>query len=98
MVGRQTPFLALIVPFILVFIVDGMRGVRQTWPVVLIGGLRFGPGPFRVLNSLAGELAGGFGSIAPVLSMVSFLQFWHPGEPLLAESGGAGRPAVAGAS
>src|SRR3954447_479478 len=29
MVGRQTPFLALIVPFILVFIVDGLRGIRQ---------------------------------------------------------------------
>src|SRR3954454_15357492 len=28
MVGRQSPFLALIVPFILVFIVDGMRGVH----------------------------------------------------------------------
>ncbi len=33
MVGRQTPFLALIVPLILVFMVDGRRGVRQTWPV-----------------------------------------------------------------
>src|ERR687883_371836 len=32
MVGRQTPFLALLVPLILVFMVDGMRGLRQTWP------------------------------------------------------------------
>ncbi|MGH3099867.1 MAG: L-lactate permease, partial [Thermoleophilia bacterium] len=32
MVGRQTPFLALIVPLILVGVVDGSRGVRQTWP------------------------------------------------------------------
>ena len=30
MVGRQTPFLALIVPLILVGMVDGGRGVRQT--------------------------------------------------------------------
>src|SRR4051812_615202 len=35
MVGRQTPFLALIVPLILVFIVDGRRGLRQTWPAAL---------------------------------------------------------------
>ena len=41
MVGRQTPFLALIVPFILVCIVDGMRGVRQAWPVALVGGVAF---------------------------------------------------------
>src|SRR4051794_26563018 len=33
MVGRQTPFLALIVPLILVAMVDGRRGLRQTWPV-----------------------------------------------------------------
>jgi lactate permease len=30
MVGRQTPFLALVVPLVLVGMVDGMRGVRQT--------------------------------------------------------------------
>ena len=33
MVGRQTPLLALIVPFILVAMVDGRRGIRQAWPV-----------------------------------------------------------------
>ena len=32
MVGRQTPFLALIVPLILVGMVDGWRGVRAVWP------------------------------------------------------------------
>ena len=31
MVGRQTPLLAIVVPLILVFVVDGRRGVRQTW-------------------------------------------------------------------
>src|SRR5436309_5561349 len=38
MVGRQTPFLALIVPLILVAMVDGRRGLRQTWPAALVGG------------------------------------------------------------
>src|ERR1041385_1689505 len=36
-VGRQTPFLALIVPFILVGVVDGRRGLRQAWPAALVG-------------------------------------------------------------
>ncbi len=31
MVGRQTPILALVVPLLLVAVVDGRRGVRQTW-------------------------------------------------------------------
>ena len=28
--GRQTPFLALLIPFVLVFMVDGRRGLRET--------------------------------------------------------------------
>ena len=32
MVGRQTPILAVFVPLVLVVIVDGRRGLRQTWP------------------------------------------------------------------
>src|SRR5215212_3889774 len=46
MVGRQTPILALIVPLILVGMVDGMRGIRQTWPAALVGGLVFAIGQF----------------------------------------------------
>src|SRR5256714_11530901 len=41
MVGRQTPLLALFVPLILVGMVDGMRGVRQTWPAAMVGGIAF---------------------------------------------------------
>src|SRR5205823_8083452 len=37
MVGRQTPFLALIVPLILVAMVDGRRGLRQAWPAAVVG-------------------------------------------------------------
>src|SRR3954464_5946082 len=33
MVGRQTPFLALVLPLIMVAMVDGRRGLRETWPV-----------------------------------------------------------------
>src|SRR3954464_2992156 len=46
MVGRQTPFLALIVPLILIGMVDGMRGIRQTWPVAVVGGVTFAVAQF----------------------------------------------------
>src|ERR687883_40859 len=35
MVGRQTPILAVVVPLMLVALVDGARGLRQTWPAAL---------------------------------------------------------------
>jgi len=35
-VGRQTPLLALVVPLVLVFLVDGRRGLRETWVPALV--------------------------------------------------------------
>ena len=57
MVGRQTPFLALIVPFILVFMVDGRRGLRQAWPAALLAGVSFGVTQFATSNYMSIELA-----------------------------------------
>jgi lactate permease len=98
MVGRQTPFLALIVPFILVLIVDGVRGLRQTWPVVLLGGFTFGLFQFLCSNYISVELTDVLASLTSVLAMVLFLQVWQPSEPLEGEPSGPGYPAVAGAS
>jgi lactate permease len=105
MVGRQTPFLALIVPLILVFIVDGMRGVRQTWPAALVGGVGFAIGQFVCSNYISVELTDVVAALLSVALMVGFLRIWQPSEPLEGEaddSGGGGlrgpRPAVAGGS
>jgi L-lactate permease len=38
MVGRQTLFLALIVPLVRVAMVDGRRGAASVWPAALLGG------------------------------------------------------------
>lgn len=40
-VGHQAPFVAVFVPFLLVFIIDGLRGVRQTWPALIVIGASF---------------------------------------------------------
>jgi lactate permease len=45
-IGRQTPVLAVLVPLLLVFIVDGRRGLRETWAPALAGGLAFGGAQF----------------------------------------------------
>ena len=52
-VGRQTPVLAVFVPFVLVALVDGARGLREAWPVALAGGLSFGIVQFLVSNYLS---------------------------------------------
>ena len=55
-VGRQTPVLALFVPLVLVFIVDGWRGVRETWPPALACGVIFAIAQFTVSNFVSVEL------------------------------------------
>jgi lactate permease len=96
MVGRQTPFLALIVPLILVGMVDGMRGVRQTWPAALVGGAAFAIGQFACSNYVSVELTDIVASLLSVGALVLFLRVWQPSEPLRAEGTGFARPAMAG--
>jgi lactate permease len=98
MVGRQTPILALFVPFVLVFMVDGMRGIRATWPVALVGGLGFGIGQFVTSNYISVELADIVAALLSVGSIIGLLQVWQPGEPLAAEPSGGTAPAMAGGS
>jgi lactate permease len=94
MVGRQTPFLALIVPLILVGMVDGKRGIRAVWPAAVVGGVAFAIGQFACSNYLSVELNDIVASLVSAASIVALLRVWRPGE-MLAAPGGP-RPAMAG--
>ncbi|WP_406040927.1 L-lactate permease [Micromonospora sp. NBC_00898] len=77
-VGRQSPVLALIVPLLLVFLVDGRRGVRQTWPAALVCGGSFGAAQFASANFISVELTDIVASLAALVVTVAFLQIWRP--------------------
>jgi lactate permease len=97
MVGRQTPFLALVVPLVLVGMVDGMRGVRQTWPAAVVGGFSFALGQFLCSNYVSVEITDIVASLLSAGSIVVLLRVWQPSQPLRMETTG-GRPAIAGAA
>src|SRR6478752_10290 len=83
MVGRQTPFLALIV------MVDGRRGIRQAWPIAAVGGLAFAFGQFACSNYLSVELADIVASLLGAGAIIALLRVWQPGEILTgSEAGG----------
>jgi lactate permease len=98
MVGRQTPLLALFVPLILVGMVDGMRGIRATWPAALVGGLSFALAQFLISNYVSVALTDIVAALVSAGSIVALLRVWQPGEPLRGESELGGRPAIAGAA
>jgi lactate permease len=96
MVGRQTPFLALIVPLVLVGMVDGVRGVRETWPAALAGGVAFAVGQFLCSNYVSVELTDIVASLLSAGAIVLLLRVWQPAHPLRVERAPS-RPAIAGA-
>lgn len=78
MAGRQTPFLAAFVPLILVFIVDGRRGIRQTWPVAVVAGLAFAISQFITSNFIAVEITDVVASVVTVIAVLLMLRVWKP--------------------
>ncbi len=83
MAGRQTPFLAVFVPLILVFIVDGVRGVRQTWPVAVVAGIAFAASQFVTANFIAVEITDVVASVVTVIAVLVMLRFWKPSSTLV---------------
>jgi len=85
MVGRQTPILALVVPLILVMIVDGRRGVRQTWPAALLAGGVFAVAQFVTSNYLSVQLTDIVASLLSAGAVVLLVRVWQPTRVLTAE-------------
>src|ERR1700744_559225 len=99
MVGRQTPFLALILPFILVFMVDGLRGVKAVWPAALTAGFTFAVLQFVMSNYISMELTDIVASLGSAGALVMFLRVWQPSAPAMAMTPrGQQGPAIAGGS
>jgi lactate permease len=98
MVGRQTPLLALFVPLVLVFIVDGRRGVREAWLPAVACGVMFAIGQFLTSNYFSVELtdiiASLLGAIAVfLLARVQPDAVWAARRPAVAAPGGPGTAA-----
>jgi lactate permease len=78
MVGRQTPILAVFVPLALVAIVDGWRGVRETWLAALGGGVVFGLGQYATSNFVSVPLADVIASLLSAGAVVSLVRIRPP--------------------
>jgi lactate permease len=96
MVGRQTPILAVFVPLVLVAIVDGRRGIRQTWPAAIVCGVTFGIAQYVTSNFISVPLADVVASLVSAAAVVALVRLWRPVETYT--EGGGPAPVVAGGS
>ncbi|MBM2618819.1 L-lactate permease [Actinoplanes sp. LDG1-06] len=80
MVGRQTPVLAVVVPLVLVAVIDGKRGVRQTWPVALVAGVVFAGAQFAASNYISVPLTDIIAALLAAAAVMLLLRGWRPVE------------------
>ncbi|CAK0765171.1 lactate/glycolate:H(+) symporter LldP [uncultured Gammaproteobacteria bacterium] len=78
MAGRQLPLLAVFVPFWIIYIMDGWKGVKETWPAVLVAGGSFAFGVFFTSNFVGPELPDITSALISLISITVFLKFWKP--------------------
>ena len=78
--GRQLPILSIIVPFWLVAMMDGMRGIKQTYPAVLVAGVSFAVTQFITANFIGPELPDVTSALVSLICLSAFLKKWQPVE------------------
>lgn len=78
MAGRQLPLLSIIVPFWLVAIMDGWRGIKETYPAVLVAGVSFAVTQFLTANFIGPELPDITSALVSLISLTLFLKVWKP--------------------
>ena len=76
--GRVLSILILLVPFWIVAIMDGWRGVKETFPAALVAAVSFVAGMALTANFVGPELPAIIGSIASLACLTLFLKVWRP--------------------
>ncbi|AIU72032.1 L-lactate permease [Hafnia alvei FB1] len=78
MVGRQLPFLTIIVLFWIMAIMDGWRGIKETWPAVVVAGGSFAVAQYLSSNFIGPELPDIISSLVSLVCLTMFLRVWQP--------------------
>ncbi len=98
MAGRQLPFMTVLVLFWLMAIMDGWRGVKETWPAVLVGGGSFAVVQFLTANFIGPELPDITSAIVSLVALTLFLKVWQPKRIFRFDTEGEGGKAAAAAA
>lgn len=98
MAGRQLPLLSIIVPFWLVAMMDGWRGIKETWPAALVAGASFAVTQYFTSNYIGPELPDITSALVSLVCLTLFLKVWSPSRAAEAEVVGvsAGGAAIIG--
>ena len=78
MVGRQLPFIALLLPFYVMGIYGGAQSIRALWPMLLVAGGSFAAAQFVSSNYLDYSLTDVLAALTSLIVTLAFLKVWSP--------------------
>lgn len=78
MVGRMLPPVTLFVPFLIVFLMDGFKGIKETFPAILVAAGSFAITQFITANHIGPELPDITSAIVSIFATSLFLKKWQP--------------------
>ena len=81
-VGKVVAILALLPPWILIYLVSGWKGVRGGWPLAVVGSLAYIAGQFPVSQFLGPYLPDIAGAIVSFAALFLLLRVWRPATTL----------------
>ena len=88
--GKNTSLIlcliTIIVTFLIVFMIDGFKGIKETFPAILVSGGSYTITQFIFLNFVGPELVNVSSAIVSLLSLILFLKFWKPKKILFSEN------------
>jgi lactate permease len=78
MIGRQLPFFSVLVPFWLIWVFAGFRGMVQIWPAILVCGGSFALAQFGISNYVNPWIVDIGAALVSMGALVLFLRVWRP--------------------
>src|SRR5205807_8406551 len=77
-IGHVVAVLALLPPWVLIYLVSGIEGVKEGWPLAVVGSLSYVAGQWPVAVYLGPYLPDVTGALASFWIMFAFTKLWRP--------------------
>lgn len=81
-IGKIVAVLALLPPWLLIYLVSGWKGVRTGWPLAVVGSLAYIAGQFPISQWVNPYLPDVVGALVCFGALLLLLRVWRPAETL----------------
>ncbi|UBH13288.1 L-lactate permease [Macrococcus armenti] len=78
MTAYTLPIINIAIPFVLIFILDGFKGIKETMPAILVSGLTYALTQVVITITMGPELADIIPSLLAMAALAVFCNKWQP--------------------